>query len=68
MIRQYFWDDVNIKVLGYLRCAREVAPYMVEQGWGRIINVSGLLARQANSIVGSIRNVSLVAMTKNLAD
>ena len=27
---QYFWDDVNIKVLGYLRCAREVAPYMVE--------------------------------------
>ncbi len=65
---QYFWDDVNIKVLGYLRCAREVAPYMVEQGWGRIINVSGLLARQANSIVGSIRNVSLVAMTKNLAD
>src|SRR6476659_11323146 len=23
-----FWDDVNVKVLGYLRCAREVAPHM----------------------------------------
>ena len=25
---EIFWDDVNVKVLGYLRCAREVAPLM----------------------------------------
>ncbi|MBM2826257.1 MAG: short-chain dehydrogenase, partial [Dehalococcoidia bacterium] len=49
-------------------CAREVAPYMRQQGWGRIINISGLAARQSGSIIGSMRNVSLVAMTKNLAD
>ena len=32
---------MNVKVLGYLRCAQAVAPGMIAQGWGRIINVSG---------------------------
>jgi len=63
-----FWDDVNVKVMGYLRCAREVAPYMIKQGWGRIVNISGHAARRAGSTIGSIRNVSVVAMTKNLAE
>ncbi len=63
-----FWDDVNVKVMGYLRCAREVAPHMIERNWGRIINISGLAARQAGNIVGSIRNVSVSALTKNLAE
>jgi NAD(P)-dependent dehydrogenase (short-subunit alcohol dehydrogenase family) len=63
-----FWDDVNVKVLGYLRTAREVAPYMTANGWGRIINISGLAARQTGSTIGSIRNVAVAALTKNLAD
>jgi NAD(P)-dependent dehydrogenase (short-subunit alcohol dehydrogenase family) len=41
---------------------------MVERGWGRIINISGLAARQAGTVVGSVRNVAVSAMTKNLAD
>ena len=63
-----FFDDMNVKVMGYLRCAREVAPHMQAQGWGRIINVSGLAARQAGSTIGSMRNVAVAAMTKNLAE
>ena len=63
-----FWSDVNVKVLGYLRCAREVAPLMAAPGWGRIVNVSGLAARSTGSTIGSIRNVSVAALTKNLAD
>ena len=63
-----FWDDVDVKVMGYLRMAREVAPLMIAAGWGRIINVSGLAARQSGSIVGSMRNVAVAALTKNLAD
>ena len=63
-----FWDDVNVKVMGYLRCAREAAPHMIAQGWGRIINISGLAARQTGSAIGSIRNVAVAAMAKNLAD
>lgn len=63
-----FYDDVNVKVMGYLRTAREAAPIMAAQNWGRIINVSGLGARQTGSIVGSMRNVAVAALTKNLAD
>jgi NAD(P)-dependent dehydrogenase (short-subunit alcohol dehydrogenase family) len=62
------WEEVDTKVMGYLRCAREVVPHMAAGGWGRIVNVSGLAARQTGSILGSIRNVSVAAMTKNLAD
>jgi NAD(P)-dependent dehydrogenase (short-subunit alcohol dehydrogenase family) len=65
---EHFWDDMNVKVMGYLRCAREAAPLMIDRGWGRIINVSGLAARQAGSTIGSMRNVAVVALTKNLAD
>jgi len=63
-----FWGDVNVKVLGYLRATREVAPHMISQRWGRIINISGTGARQTVSIVRSVRNVSVAAITKNLAD
>jgi NAD(P)-dependent dehydrogenase (short-subunit alcohol dehydrogenase family) len=55
-------------VRGYLRCARAVAPLMVESGWGRIVNIAGLAARNTGNVVGTIRNVAVVAMTKNLAD
>ncbi|MGD0198529.1 MAG: SDR family oxidoreductase [Solirubrobacteraceae bacterium] len=63
-----FWSDVNTKVVGYLRTARAVAPHLIAQRWGRIINVSGLGARQTHSIVGTVRNVGVAALTKNLAD
>jgi NAD(P)-dependent dehydrogenase (short-subunit alcohol dehydrogenase family) len=63
-----FEREINVKVRGYLRCARAVAPQMIERRWGRIINISGLAARQTGSIVGTVRNVAVVALTKNLAD
>ena len=60
-------NEINVKVMGYLRCAQAVAPYMQKQGWGRIVNTSGGAARRVGSTVGSIRNVAVVAMTRNLA-
>jgi NAD(P)-dependent dehydrogenase (short-subunit alcohol dehydrogenase family) len=60
--------EINVKVRGYLRCARAVAPLMVESGWGRIINIAGLAARQTGNLVGTVRNVAVAALTKNLAD
>lgn len=63
-----FWEDMNVKVLGYLRCAQAVVPQMLQGGWGRIISISGLAARSTGSAVGSMRNVAVAAMTKNLAD
>jgi NAD(P)-dependent dehydrogenase (short-subunit alcohol dehydrogenase family) len=65
---EQFWADMNVKVMGYLRCARAAAPHMAHQNWGRIINISGLAARQTGSTIGSMRNVAVAALTKNLAD
>jgi NAD(P)-dependent dehydrogenase (short-subunit alcohol dehydrogenase family) len=65
---ELFWDDMNVKVLGYLRCAQAVAPGMIAQGWGRVVNISGLGARSTGAVIGSMRNVAVAAMTKNLAD
>src|SRR5262249_44458577 len=50
-----------------LRCARAVIPYMKEQKWGRIINISGTNARNAGNLSGGARNTSLVHLTKTLA-
>lgn len=61
-------DDLNTKVLGYYRIARATAPHLIANGWGRIINISGLAARKTGSISGSIRNVAVAALTKGLAD
>lgn len=63
-----FSEHVNVKVLGYLRCIRAVLPQMREQGWGRIVNISGLAARGTGSVTGTVRNVAVAALTKNLAD
>jgi NAD(P)-dependent dehydrogenase (short-subunit alcohol dehydrogenase family) len=63
-----FAEQVNVKVLGYLRCIREVVPHMRASGWGRIVNISGLAARSTGAITGTVRNVAVAALTKNLAD
>lgn len=60
--------EIDVKVLGYLFGAQAVAPAMRAAGWGRIINIAGLAARNTGSTIGSIRNVAVAAMTKNLAD
>jgi NAD(P)-dependent dehydrogenase (short-subunit alcohol dehydrogenase family) len=59
--------DFNVKYVGALRCARAVIPYLKEQGWGRIINISGTNARTAGNLSGGARNVALVHFTKTLA-
>ena len=64
----FFQRELDTKVMGYIRCVREVAPYMRARGWGRIVNISGLAARQTGNTVGSMRNVAVAALTKNLAD
>jgi NAD(P)-dependent dehydrogenase (short-subunit alcohol dehydrogenase family) len=61
-------DAVNIKVVGYLRTVRAVVPDMIDQGWGRIVNIAGLAARSSGNFATTARNVGVAALTKNLAD
>ncbi|MEC9447209.1 MAG: SDR family oxidoreductase, partial [Chloroflexota bacterium] len=59
--------DFDVKYVGALRCTRAALPFLKEQPWGRIINISGGNARNAGNLSGGARNVSLVHMTKTLA-
>jgi NAD(P)-dependent dehydrogenase (short-subunit alcohol dehydrogenase family) len=60
-------EDINTKVLGYLRCAKAVAPHLQRRGWGRIINIGGLSGRRSGNISG-LRNAAVVHLTKTLSD
>lgn len=60
--------EIDTKVMGYIRCARAVVGGMQAAGWGRIVHISGLAARQTGNTVGSIRNVAVAALAKNMAD
>jgi len=60
-------EDIDTKVLGYLRCAKAVAPHMQQRGWGRIINIGGLSGRRSGNISG-LRNAAIVHLTKTLSD
>ncbi|WCN36345.1 SDR family NAD(P)-dependent oxidoreductase [Aneurinibacillus uraniidurans] len=58
--------DFEEKYMGYFRCMRAVAPYMIENNWGRIINISGLAARIGGNYFSSgPRNASVVHLTKS---
>ena len=60
--------DIDIKVVGYLRTARALAPHLIRNGWGRIINIGGLAIHRTGRPVATLRNVGVAAITKNLAD
>ena len=62
-----FLHQIDTKALGYLRVVRAAAPHLEQRG-GRVVNVSGMNARATGSITGSVRNIAVVALTKNLAD
>ena len=61
-------NDFDVKYVGALRCAKAAIPLLKEQGWGRIINISGGNARNAGNLSGGARNVSLVHLTKTLSN
>ena len=63
-------NHINVKVMGYVRCSREVIPHMQERGGGRIIHIGGMAARSANRLANSngVTNSSVSNMAKNLSD
>ncbi|GAB7002843.1 SDR family oxidoreductase [Nocardioides sp. AN3] len=61
-------EQVDTKALGYLRVARAAVPHLRAAGGGRIVNIAGMNARATGTVMGSIRNIAVVALAKNLAD
>ena len=60
-------EDINIKVVGYMRCAKAAAAHMKKNSFGRIINIGGLTGRGSKQLSG-MRNVAICHLTKTLSD
>ncbi|UDF14174.1 SDR family oxidoreductase [Antiquaquibacter oligotrophicus] len=59
---------VEGKALTFLRVANAALPYMVEQGFGRIVGISGQNAFLTGNITATVRNAALNIAAKSLAD
>ena len=58
----------NVKLVGYVRCAREVMPHMKQRRWGRIVNIGGEAARGNGGYASGAANSAVVNFTKKLSD
>jgi NAD(P)-dependent dehydrogenase (short-subunit alcohol dehydrogenase family) len=63
-------NHINVKVMGYMRCAREVVPHMKARGGGRIINIGGMAARNVGPLTMSngVTNSAVSNMAKYVSD
>lgn len=61
---------IDVKLMGYIRCARAVLPQMKAHGWGRIINIAGMTARDVSSyrMTNGVVNAGVTNFTKHLAE
>ena len=60
---------IDVKLMAYIRSAREVLPYMKAQGWGRIVNIGGMTARITAPlrVTNGIVNAGVANFTKQFA-
>jgi len=64
------WDyHIQLKLMGYIRMAREVVPSMKLGGGGRIINIVGMAAKEPGPLfmVPGVTNSALLNFTKTLS-
>ena len=61
---------LDVKLMGYVRCAREVLPHMQKSGRGRIINMAGMTARIVSEyrMTNGVVNAGVTNFTKHLAE
>jgi len=59
---------LNVKLVGYVRCAREVIPHMKQKKWGRIVNIGGEAARGNGGYASGAANSAVVNFSKKLSD
>ena len=64
------WSKIfEQKLNGYVRCARHAIPHMQSRKQGRIVNVSGLAAREGgiNTLPVGVNNATVLNLTNTLA-
>jgi len=60
---------VNVRIFGYVRMVYEVAPIMIRQGKGRIINIAGIAGKEPDdwTIMMGVMAGGIVNFTRGLA-
>ena len=63
-------NHFTVKVMGYVRCAREAIPHMKRRGGGRIISIGGMAARSVDGLLmtNGASNSAVSNFSKNLAN
>jgi 3-oxoacyl-[acyl-carrier protein] reductase/bacilysin biosynthesis oxidoreductase BacG len=66
---QDFLDAWTLKLLGYIRMVREVAPHMIQRKDGRIVNIIGAAGRTPppTFLPGSTANAALINFTRGIS-
>ena len=69
MSDEAWYDDLDLKLMGAVRCARLVIPHMKSNGSGRIINITHPGGKQpsAGSCPTSVSRAAGIALTKALS-
>ena len=65
------WEKcLQLKLLGYVRCARAVLPSMRARRWGRVVNIIGRSGHQPRAayLAGGAVNAALLNFTLALAE
>lgn len=64
-----FLDAWNLKLLGYIRMVRAIAPHMIERKDGRIVNIIGAAGRTPGPafLAGSTANAALLNFTRGIS-
>ena len=64
------WQQhIDVKLMSYIRCSREVIPHMKATGGGRIVNITGMTARIVAALrpTNGVVNAAATNFTKSLA-
>lgn len=61
---------IDVKLLGYVRCAREALPWLKKSGRGRVVNVGGMTARIVSEfrMTNGVVNAGVSNFTKHFAE
>lgn len=61
---------IDVKLMGYVRCAREAMPYLEKSGRGRVVNIAGMTARIVSEyrMTNGVVNAAVTNFSKHLAD